>query len=539
MATRPRVEQTRPSELVAWALAGRIRIPTFQRSYSWGREDVLNLFESIIQGYPVGTLIVSQRSADAATLHIGPLTVAAEARPDAFWVIDGQQRVTSLVGALAAPPETNDPRFEIFFDLRSNAFASPDPASPERRGPVPEHWFPMSAALSNTAMLEWQRNRPWLTDTELARCDTVVTAVRDFPIAMYVLEGDDFAFSRQAEVFQRINSSAIPLRHDEIGWAHRAVHTQAAMSDLGVLASTVRSAGFGVVPEELVLLSVFAAQGIRPDLDLLLKPRRKDEWRAALHSTERALGDVVRFLRHEAGIPHFQLLPYSDALPALTRFTILFGFPGGRAAELLRRWIWRGSVLGTSPNPIDVHTILRDDPVASADRLLRLLPPSETWAPDLSAVRLHQPQTKVNLLGMLSRRPRVLAQRGEADHLLGTVVDIQGVMEDDKGPLVTIVPGSEELHGTMANHLVHPHDVPSEDIRRRLTAGDLDPDVLESHLIDEQGLKLLAAGRRHEFIAHRAELVQAAIAEHVQENALFGFPDGPDPTSLITPGSDL
>lgn len=533
MVTRPRVSQTSPVELVSWVLSGRIRFPSFQRSYRWEHEDVTKLFDSVLRGHPIGTLIIWRHPADTDTLRLGPLTIAAEARPDAFWVVDGQQRVISLVGALTAPPETADPRFRIFFDLRENEFVSAD-----RHRQVPEHWFPLPAAMSTAETLAWQRKRPRLTDAELTRCFTVMTAIRDYPIAMYVIEGDD-NMGHYTQIFQRINSSGVSLRRDEIDHARRAVSDQADGSDLAMLGSVARRLGFGTIPTRVLAQSILATREDR-SRRASLAALSDDERREAVQTAAQALGDAVDFLREEAAIPHVRLLPYPVFLPVLVRFTALFGPPEGRVAELLRRWIWRGSALGMAPRGSTAtlrkySETVKGDPAASVDRLLGMLPPYTTWRPDLNATRLDEAQTKVNLLGMLSRHPRILVQPRGGDDLVGTVADPQGLMEQAGGPLFPITANRGALYETMANRLIHTRDVSVGDIRRALSHEELDPEVLQSHFIDDRGLDLWRRGEKGEFVTHRAALVRTAIAEHVQENALFGFPDGPDPTTLRIP----
>ncbi|MGC5009557.1 GmrSD restriction endonuclease domain-containing protein [Streptosporangium sp. DT93] len=535
MATvaRPLVEQTTPRELVGWTLSGRIRFPPFQRSYRSERDFVLKVFDSLLHGYPIGNLIVLRRPADADTLRVGPLTITADARPDAFWVVDGQQRLTSLVGALAAPAETSDPRFRIFFDPRENVFVSGD-----RHRPVPEHWFPLPKALSTAETLAWQRERPWLTDAELARCHAMTTAIRDHPIAMYVIEGDGDT-TQYSLVFQRINSSGVSLRRDELDNARRAASEEGGTSDLSMPASAAKRAGFGTIPDDLLTQMVLGARRdeARP-ADLGGDETRPD----SLHVATRALGTVIDFLRDEAGIPHIRLLPRPSFLPVLVRFAARFGPPEGRAAELLRRWIWRGAVLDPAPRSAAAAMrrygqAVEDDPLASADRLLGLLPPDNGWEPDLTAIRRDQARTKINILGMSSRRPRILAAPEDPDDAVGTIADLSGLVEQRGNPLLPIVTERGGIFDTVANRLVHPRNISVEDLHRALFHGSSDPEILESHFIDDEGLGLWQRRDRQGFVAHRAELVRVAIAEHVQDNALFGFPDGPDPTVLTTIGN--
>lgn len=96
---RPRIEYRTPVDLVAEVTGGQLRIPPFQRSFKWESVDVVALFDSIFRGFPVGNLLFWRRPAPAADVRIGPLLIHAPDVPLANWVVDGQQRITSLVGA--------------------------------------------------------------------------------------------------------------------------------------------------------------------------------------------------------------------------------------------------------------------------------------------------------------------------------------------------------------------------------------------------------------------------------------------------------
>src|SRR6266540_3193737 len=94
-AARYKIEQ-----LLDFVRRGYIRIPRFQRGLRWTSTDVERLFDSIYRGFPVGTLLFWQRPANADTVEIGPVTIKAPTLSDALWVVDGQQRITSLAAAL-------------------------------------------------------------------------------------------------------------------------------------------------------------------------------------------------------------------------------------------------------------------------------------------------------------------------------------------------------------------------------------------------------------------------------------------------------
>ncbi|MFZ5751832.1 MAG: GmrSD restriction endonuclease domain-containing protein [Pseudomonadota bacterium] len=98
-------------DLLAEARAGRLQLPDFQRSYVWGDEDVRMLIASILRGFPVGALL-TLRSGGPVSFRPRLLEGVEAARqaagegpaqPAEELLLDGQQRITSLFGAMASP----------------------------------------------------------------------------------------------------------------------------------------------------------------------------------------------------------------------------------------------------------------------------------------------------------------------------------------------------------------------------------------------------------------------------------------------------
>jgi hypothetical protein len=530
--TRPKVDSVSLEDLVDFALSGRIRVPSFQRSYRWERKDVAQLFDSILRGYPIGNLLVWQRPAAASTVFIGHLRVDAQALGNAYWVVDGQQRITSLVGALTADEDTVDPRFRIYFDLAEGAFVSL-----ARRHQPGVDQLPMSLVLHTAATNAWIRARPHLSDDQIALADQVVAAVRDYKIPIYVVAGEDDHALR--DIFDRMNTFGKPLKSAEVFNALHSIAGDQKPGDLHTLSASVETFGFGELSEQVLMQSLLAIRSPKVDRDFRNEFDDDDDRHRAFVTTETALGHVIDYLRDAAGIPHIKLVPYALYIPVLARFMATFGSPHGRAAELLRRWIWRGAVLGVAPqgNTVGIRqgaAAIHTDPVASAQRLLDLLPAPSPWRPDLSQTRLNRAQAKVNVLGMLAQNPRRLSK--DADHV-GEPLNAAGLLEAGS-PLLPILDDRSPLGRGMANRLIQaPGEV--DDLEQLLLERQLDDRVLASHCLDDTSLALLASGLPEAFLEQRAAAVEKAIYDHVQNHALFGFRDGPDVTALFDEDDEI
>ncbi|WP_308294923.1 DUF262 domain-containing protein [Streptomyces sp. JJ66] len=526
--TKPKVTREDLSRLLQWTREGRIRIPQFQRSYRWEPLDAERLFDSILRGYPIGNLLMWRKPAPADEIYFGELRLAVPALSDALWVVDGQQRLTTLVGALSASGETVDRRFRIFYDLQQGKFVS---VSHGRR--IEDHLLPVWVAGDNRRLLAWQRKRPWLTEEEFDQCDAVASALRTYEIPMYEIEGDD----EQAltEIFDRMNTFGKRLKRAEIFKALHSAPLGLQPSDPEALRDRVSAFGFGDLSPQLLMQSVMAVRGGKVDRDFRQEFTSDADRHSAFTRTEKAIRLVVEFLREEAGIPHVRLLPYALFVPVLARYAALFGRPEGRGAELLRRWVWRGAVGGAAPqgNTVALRrnaSAVEGDPVASANRLLQLLPPGgERWRPDLTQTALNRAQAKVNVLGLLSQHPVLLCDITSegSSYARGTRVDQTRLLVDSLNQgaslLLPVLPGDR----SMANRLVHPAGAGEQG--KSLLLGDHPEAVLRSHCLDEESLELLQRGQLRDFLERRAAAAQGVISHHVQSMALWGFADGPDP----------
>jgi len=84
------------------AASGEIQLPEFQRDYVWDDDDVSSLLASITQGYPIGAILTLEKGGEVS-FKPRPLE-GCTAGPDSVeeFLLDGQQRITSLNQALTS-----------------------------------------------------------------------------------------------------------------------------------------------------------------------------------------------------------------------------------------------------------------------------------------------------------------------------------------------------------------------------------------------------------------------------------------------------
>lgn len=324
------------ADLVSMAAAGELRVPTFQRQYVWDAKDVRNLFDSILRGFPIGTLLLWKRPGLAGEVDLGPIRLTVPAVPNALWVVDGQQRVTSLFGALAPDQQGVDERFDVYFDFATQRFVN------ARRGYRPPRAIPVREVLESRSLLTWLRHHSDDLEAEdLDTADRLGGALRDYKIPVYVVVGDDQNLLR--EVFDRVNSAGKPISRAQV--FHALFATEGEPGSPASVVAALRTKGFGTIDESRIVQSVLAIRGgdVQRDLhDEFAQDEDPGEW---FDNAEAALARTVSFLRAN-GVPHLSLMPNTLAIPALAAFFHLHPEPEPWTLRLLSRWVWRGWVHG-------------------------------------------------------------------------------------------------------------------------------------------------------------------------------------------------
>lgn len=342
--TKPNAVTFALEDLIGEVLDGRVRIPDFQRKFRWRWEDVRRLLDSIVRGYPIGSLLLWSRPARAAELVLGALTLRAPESDEALWVVDGQQRLTSLANALN-DAGNRDPRFASAYDLAAGELV--------RAGEHRLHVVPLPIVFDLQRLLRWFRENPESMEY-FEEGTRVAKALRQYAIPAYIVKHQDESVLR--DIFDRVNNHGRRFTRAEV---FSALHTgdagggpPATFADIVDRIDTLR--GFGEIDEDTVLRSVLARRGADVGREIRTEFSREQVSREfpnegvddAYRHGGAALQRAVTFLQDEAFVPHFGFLTYRYLLVVLARFFAHHPDPVPQNSKLLRRWFWRASLVG-------------------------------------------------------------------------------------------------------------------------------------------------------------------------------------------------
>jgi len=532
LAQRPEGVRLTVQKLLELVRSGRIRIPPFQRPMIWGQNDHQLLLDSVLRGFPAGVFLFWRRPAPASRVALGPWSADVESSTDAWWVVDGQQRITSLTGTLLhpAPLQPASP-FAFYYDLSREEFVHATPASTER----PE-WVPVNRLVDAADLGIWLA-QSGLDLTRQRQAHEVARRLREYEIVGYLVESPNELALRA--IFDRANTSGKRMLGKDVFQALHAGLDGEKPATFATLATELQdAAGFGIISDQWLHKAALAIRGIDATQSLKGELREPGALKDTFTELLPVLRKAIELLRGGAEIPHYEVLPYGLPLAVLARFYHLFPMPKERSELLLSRWVWRGAVSqahrGESVPYVrkNYRALVAGDEEGSVQRLLSLVPSVPPASRNdlglsLSPYRPATAATKIELAALAALRPQRLGRADPLETELAVDInDLFGIVKARKlphwAPGITGTPAAR----TVAARLLHPPRE-SEDVSWAKILVSASDDAVESHGFDGDARRALRAGDWKAALEARALHVQHIVAELVAQRARWGENDRP------------
>ncbi len=354
-------------DLLKWVRQGRIRVPSFQRSFVWTRQNMLDLFDSVRWSYPIGTLLFWRSSVETARPHsrFGPFDLSKTQPTETLLLLDGQQRLTTLAGVLLQKSSDmtfsdhdEDPgRWNIYFDASTDKGGSfmhmPNGEQP-KVWQVPLHQLrdtgSLFQAVGNIFSVDGKKFEGAGRTKEFVaeQLQSIARALQSYKIPIVEFVTDDLNLA--VESFTRLNRKGVSIGADEMfsaltyqaGKAGERFHIA---REIDQTLKEIKEIGFGEVDRVLVLRAFFVAVGLHPyrtDWPKLSETAQTDVANQLPEAMERARSGLIRaieFLREES-VYNARMLPYGLHLVGLSAWLGEDEKPSSEAKRLLRRWFW-------------------------------------------------------------------------------------------------------------------------------------------------------------------------------------------------------
>lgn len=210
-----------------------IAIPEIQRPFVWKNSQVRDLIDSLYKGYPTGYIILWKNP--NVKLKDGTISSGKKV------IIDGQQRITALMTAIAAQKVFNsdfkESRVKIAFnpfaaleycngDSEAEMFAVQTPAHVKSKNWIPDISEIFSTKFSSwTFIPEYIKENPEMTGNDLQKVLNMLKNIETTQIGVIELS-EKLDIDVVTDIFIRINSKGTPLSQGDFVMSKMAADEQ-------------------------------------------------------------------------------------------------------------------------------------------------------------------------------------------------------------------------------------------------------------------------------------------------------------------------
>ncbi|MFV5524675.1 DUF262 domain-containing protein [Acinetobacter variabilis] len=340
----PSPEVLRIEQLVNQVKTGDIRLPKFQRPFVWKKSDVLKLWDSVYKGYPIGSVLLwLTKEKLASERNIAGLIInEREEEYPTNYLLDGQQRLSTLCGGLYWDGNEKNSIWDIWFDCDKEEFLYPDEEDKKK-----VNLFPLSQLLDTRDFLK-QSMKLQSAGEEGQRYQNnavkLLNQVKDYKIAAVKI--GDMSLSEVAPIFERINSSGRQLTMVDLMRAATWKDGFDLNDAIEEIKNTCEKKNFADIKDTHILRSISACtgRGIHKEDIEKLRDRSSDELKTATTNAVNAYKLAVDFLSTEIPLPSISYLPYALQLTYVVEFFNICPKPDIFKRKKLTQWFWETSL---------------------------------------------------------------------------------------------------------------------------------------------------------------------------------------------------
>jgi len=534
MNRQPENQSKKYSVLFADIDSGRMKIPQFQRDFVWDKGQTAKLIDSVIKGFPVGTLIIWKTRERLRHLRqIGNIKLPEPPSGDSIqYVLDGQQRITSLYAVRKGLRITRDGRVidykDICIDLSVDADSQEECVFEE----VPESTKAISVfKLLTQDITEFdefekeERKKIHLYRERLTGYD------------FSVIEIPEYNINEACEIFTRINTGGKVLSLFEIMVAKTydldsdfdlAEKYEELLYSENSQEKSLEDAGFETIPAMTVLhcVSTHILASIKSSSILSLDRKAVI---AAWPNVKSTMFTAIDHLQSNLGVAVSRLLPYSALLVPFSYFFDRNELkPADEKQSILLAEFFYWASLGSRYTSAVATKMTAD--LHKMDDILKHKRPSyqdedTSFSPEYLAERsfsINDAFSKAIVCLLASKNPLSLSNNGKIK------LNNSWLHKSSSKNLHHIFPKAyirsrtgEELNPNCIGNIMISDDFMNKRVFKARSPKDYFADIIENnknyiqalatHFIDEQSLKYISKNDYKSFLNHRGTLISAEL----------------------------
>ena len=292
--------------------SGEYAVPVFQRDFVWKQNQIIDLFDSILRGYPIGSLVLWKSADIHQSKNIMTDEVMDTPLPN-YFILDGRQRLTTLYGVISSD-EQKDARFKLYFNLEKQTFEYSQKEMP--------FLVKVAVVYDTFLLLDWMSDLPNKIKNEekvrsyIFNAKNLNSLLQEYVVSEILIS--QCSLNEAGVVFSRINSTGTRIESFDTLQALKYTGDNSALVSSYIQKIQKRLAEFdfqGISAKDILNCCFWYTD--RKYYDSKIESLDKENLEVIFPSVEEALVRAVLFLRNHCGVITARLLPYTKQLLAL------------------------------------------------------------------------------------------------------------------------------------------------------------------------------------------------------------------------------
>lgn len=396
---------------------GNIKVPVFQRDFVWDDEQILSLLDSIYKGYPVGSVLLwstktplqSERDIGGFKLPDTPTDYPVK------YVLDGQQRLTTLYAVFHSGDDTNLPdlakRFDISFSIADEEFISTSEADPSTS-------INLRNILDTTKLL---RELPSHSNADQNKIAALQERFKDYEFPVVTIK--DRSNQEVCRVFQRINSSGTSLSALDLLSAWTWSDKFDLRQEIAAIKDRISNRGFEELEDAQLMRGLAAIVNDNIATEALVD-NPPDSLVRGMTSLKQAVLAAIDFLALEFKIKNVVFMPFPIMIVPLIYYFAKSPRPTHDQRRQLKKWFWNCSFTQrykSGTNRLVLEDLKLMESLAQGTLVFDALPSSVPSIIFQKSWRINSTAAKAAIC--------LLAQLEPRSFLTGTPVDLDSTLE--------------------------------------------------------------------------------------------------------------
>ena len=315
---------------------GNMRIPRFQRSYVWEQSKIVKLLNSIYKDYPIGSFFLWETDSQMESFCRDITEFGFPSKPTAgrfTFILDGQQRITSLYVALKGKTLNGTDYRKICFNLEKKVFKIPTLKTELHNIPIWRIYDPLeySQLLKMYSKMDDDSMADALIDCKFK--------LDNYPVS--IIKSMEMGLDEVVTIFERINQGGKRLSLFDL--VHASVWSEDfdLRDEIAAFNSEPVLKLFGKIDQEIFTQSL--ALNITGDCvkthQLALK---NEDCKVVWHKTTESIRLTIDFIKKQFGVQSINIIPYQHIIPILQYYFFKSGSKGiiPEHKQMISDWFW-------------------------------------------------------------------------------------------------------------------------------------------------------------------------------------------------------